>query len=268
MSLEKHLAVGQISAVSCTESSDDDRLFKFKNRYLTYAVRSRPTSKALVIIFSGVDATSSFCRMSYYGLREELNANVIHIMDNFGAHGCYLLSIAGDQQIRNAVISLIRSLQSEMGVGNNDTYLVGTSKGATTAIAYALMIGGGTVIAGEPQINLGDFIYNLKWHNLEQWRSLAYTMLGRVNEDDRHLLNGYISDIGKKYASRFSGKMIIHHGKTGYFENHIVHFRDLLVSLGVGEKLVCIEHEFREHNDIVPVFTESLKTLFQIDSSK
>jgi len=267
MNLSKNPVIDKIDEVSCTELCDDDRLFKFKNRYLTYAVKRRAASNALVIVFSGIDATSSFCRMSYYGLREELNANIIHIMDNFGAHGCYLLSISGDQQIRNAVIGLIRSLQSEMGVENKDTYLVGTSKGATTAIAYGLMIGGGTIIAGEPQIRLGDFIYNPKWHNIEQWRSLAYTMLGRVNEDDRYCLNEYVSEIANKYASRFCGKIIIHHGKTGYYQNHIIHFQDLLIFLGVGEKLVCVEHDFEEHNDVVPMFTSSLKKLFPIESS-
>lgn len=142
-------------------------LFKFKNRYLIYSLKKRPV-ETLTFIFSGVDATSGFCRMSYYGLREQLNSNVVHIMDNYGAHGCYLLSIAGDRQVRNAVVSLIRSLQTELGISNDKTYFVGTSKGATTAIAYALMVGGGVVVAGEPQIMLGDFIFNKNWMELEQ----------------------------------------------------------------------------------------------------
>lgn len=267
MSLVENQNIESNSEVRCTELSNDDRLFKFKNRYLNYSIKRRSASKVLVIIFSGVDATPSFCRMSYYGLREELNANVIHIMDNFGAHGCYLLSIAGDQQVRNAVIGLIRQLQSEIGAGNRDTYLVGTSKGGTTALAYALMIGGGTVIAGEPQIRLGDFIYNARWRDLEQWRSLAYAMLGRVNEDDRHRLNEYLFEIVNKYGSRFSGKMIIHYGKTGYWENHIVHFRDLLAQIGIGERIICVGHDFSEHNEVVPVFTSQLTEFFPLDSA-
>lgn len=262
MNFNDNPTIGSVSGSSSPDSNDDDRLFKFKNRYLIYAIKRRPNSKKLVIAFSGVDATSSFCRMSYYGLREELNANVVHIMDNFGAHGCYLLSIAGDQQIRNAVIGLIRSLQSELGLGNDNTYLVGTSKGATTALAYALMIGGGTVIAGEPQIRLGDFIYGKKWQDLEQWRSLAYTMIGRVNEEDRHRLNEYLFEIVNRYGSRFQGKMIIHYGKTGYWGNHICYFRDLFVSMGIGAKLDCIEHEFIAHNDVVPIFTSQLTEIF------
>lgn len=244
-------------------AEDDDRLFKFKNRYVIHAVKRRHHSKSLVIVFSGVDATSSFCRMSYYGLREQLNANVVHIMDNFGAHGCYLLSISGDEQIRNAVISLIRSLQHEMGIGNPETYLVGTSKGATSAIAYGLMIGGGNVIAGEPQVRLGDFIYNPKWPELEQWRSLAYAMLGRVREDDRAHLNDCIESIAKRYGPRFSGSMSIHYGKTGYWENHISYLCDIARSAGFAERLRCFEHAFFEHNDVVPVFTETLVDLFE-----
>jgi hypothetical protein len=30
--------------------------------------------------------------MSYFALGASLDATVVHIMDNFGAHGCYLLS--------------------------------------------------------------------------------------------------------------------------------------------------------------------------------
>lgn len=264
---------GQANEPSSCGRSDflddgDDRLFKFKNRYIIHAVKRRSQSNSLVIVFSGVDATSSFCRMSHYGLREHLDANVVHVMDNFGAHGCYLLSIAGDQQIRNAVISLIRSLQNEMSVCNENTYLVGTSKGGTTAIVYALMIGGGTVIAGEPQVRLGDFVYNPRWRDLEQWRSLAYAMLGRVCEEDRAYLNEMIADIAMRYGSRFSGKIIVHCGNTGYWENHVSHLCALAATAGFSEKVVCLKHSFSEHNDVVPVFSEALVNIFHNKSRK
>lgn len=251
----------------CKSSSGDfdshqfeDRVYKFKNRYIVYSIKKR-SGAPLVFVFSGVDSTSSFCRMSYYGLRDELLANVVHVMDNFGAHGCYLLSIASDEQVRNALVSLIRDLQSECGVSNDNTFFVGTSKGATTAIAYALMVGGGNVIAGEPQILLGDFIFNSKWKDLEQWRSLAYSMLGRVCEDDRLLLNEFIPRIAQRYGSRFLGRIKILYGETGYWERHVKHFDVLANGNGFSDRVAYSRHGFTSHGDVVPVFINQLNFL-------
>lgn len=238
----------------------EDFLFKFKNRYIIYSKKIKRSNK-LVIIFSGVDATSSFCRMSYYGLGDEIDANCVHIMDNFGAHGCYLLSIAGDEQIRNAVIQLIKNLIEELEISLDNLYLAGTSKGGTTAISYALMLGGGNVIAGEPQILLGDFIYNKRWHELEQWRSLAYSMTGRVNEEDKHLLNTYIPQIVERYGSRFKGFMEIHYGKTGYWDNHIKYFAGLSRKSSAGGTFKFLEHNFGSHSDVIPIFIERIKEI-------
>lgn len=239
-----------------------DRLYKFKNRYLVYSIHPREHSGRLAIVFSGVDATAATCRMSYFALGATLNATVVHIMDNFGAHGCYLLSIAGDQQIRNAVISLIRELQSEFACTQQATYFLGTSKGATSAIAYSLMTNGGEVVCGEPQIMLGDFIYSANWQGLEQWRSLAYAMLGRVNTDDRNILNEVILDIVRRYGPRYSGEMQIHVGNTGYLENHIRHLISAADGIGLSQRIRVEQHSFTSHGDVVPVFLESIAARF------
>ncbi|THJ23347.1 MAG: hypothetical protein CAF45_008100 [Nitrospira sp. CG24E] len=236
----------------------EDRLYKFKNRYAIYTVRPRPSSKKLAFVFSGVDATPGTCRMSYFALGETLDATVVHIMDNFGAHGCYLLSIAGDAQIRNAVIALIRLLQEEFACTEKQTYFLGTSKGATTAIAYALMTGGGNVLCGEPQILLGDFIFSERWQELEQWRSLAYAMTGRVSPADRPLLNRVVLDIVERYGSRFKGEITIHVGDTGYLEKHISHLQSLSSELGFDKKIHIESHAFTKHDEVVPVFLDTV----------
>lgn len=245
-------SVVALSSVIC-----QDRLHKFKNRYVTYTVRPRPDSRKLVIVFSGVDATPGTCRMSYFALGEKLDATVVHIMDNFGAHGCYLLSVAGDQQIRNAVIALIRLLQDEFACMKEQTYFLGTSKGATTAIVYALMIGGGNVLCGEPQILLGDFIFSERWQELEQWRSLAYAMLGRVDPCDRLLLNRVVLDIVERYGSRFKGEITIDVGDTGYLEKHIRHLQAVFKELGIDNRIHIKCHAFTKHDEVIPVFLEA-----------
>lgn len=234
-----------------------DRLHKFKNRYLTYTVRPRPDSKKLAFVFSGMDATPGTCRMSYFALGDTLDATVVHIMDNFGAHGCYLLSIAGDHQIRNAVISLIRLLQEEFACKEKQTYFLGTSKGATTAIVYALMTGGGTVLCGEPQILLGDFVLSERQLVLEQMRSVAYAMTGRVNPADRSVLNRVVLDIAERYGPRFRGEITIHVGNTGYLQNHVSHLQVISRELGFDNKIHIKCHEFVKHEEVIPIFLEA-----------
>jgi hypothetical protein len=240
------------------QSAPEDRIYKFKNRYLIYSIQKRATTNKLAIIFSGVDSTAGFCRMSYYSMKDRLNATVVHIMDNFGAHGCYLLGISGDQQIRNATISLIRELQRELGLSLKETYFIGTSKGASISIAYAMMCGGGTVIGGEPQIHIGDFIYSPSWEGLEQWRSIAYAILGRVSPDDKEQLNKLIPDIIERYGPRFNGTIEMHYGKTGYWENHLFHLQNQMSRLKIDSKLNCVGHNFQNHNDVIPVFEEAI----------
>jgi hypothetical protein len=246
----EYLMIDNLLVVEC-----QDRVYKFKNRYLIYAVHERKESQKICFVFSGVDATAATCRTSYFGLGKTISeATVVHIMDNYGAHGCYLLNIAGDAQIRNGVIELIRFLQKEYGCTNEETYLIGTSKGATIAIAYALFIGGGHVICGEPQIMLGDFIYNRYWENLEQWRSLAYAITGRVNPNDKDFLNTLLHNIIIQYGSRFKGQISIHYGATGYWEHHISYFLEWAKQNDFSERLELVNHNFEHHEEVVPVF--------------
>lgn len=251
-----------LSSIIC-----QDRLHKFKNRYVTYTVRPRPDSKKLAFVFSGMDDTPGTCRMSYFALGDTLDATVVHIMDNFGAHGCYLLSIAGDAQIRNAVISLIRLLQEEFSCSEKQTYFLGTSKGATTAISYALMTGGGTVLCGEPQILLGDFLLSERQLALEQMKSVAYAMTGRVDPSDRDLLNRVILDIAERYGPRFRGEMTIHVGNTGYLQKHVSHLQAVSRQLGFDNKVHIKCHEFTKHDEVISVFLEAASSILHTRSS-
>ncbi|QOL24416.1 hypothetical protein LP316_08540 [Thalassotalea sp. LPB0316] len=241
----------------------EDRLFKSKNRYLIYSIKKRTASNKLVFVFSGVDATPGFCRMSYYSLHEELNENTVHVMDNYGTHGCYLLNVSGDAQIRNVTISLIKELQQELNISLENTYFVGTSKGGTTALLYSLMLGGGNVLAGEPQIKLGEFIYGDRWEDLEQFRALAYAILGRVDVDDKEKLNQLVFEIIERYGPRYKGKIeIIYGSNTGYGPTHIFPFYELSQKVEIDGRIKLFEQEFSDHGEVVQPFLDRLTKIF------
>jgi len=253
-------SVGALSGVIC-----QDRLYKFKNRYVIHAVHPKPDSRKLAFVLSGLDATPGACRMSYFALGASLDATVVHIMDNFGAHGCYLLSVAGDTQIRNAVVTLIRRLQEEFECTEKQTYFLGTSKGATTAIAYAFMTAGGNVLCGEPQILLGDFIYQDRWQELEQFRSLAHAMMGRVVPCDRPLLNRVVLDIAERCGPRFKGEITIHVGDTIYLKKHVSHLQRISKELGFDNKIHIKSHAFTKHEEVIPVFLHNVANIINTD---
>ncbi|GGC10716.1 DUF6270 domain-containing protein [Cellulomonas carbonis] len=243
----------------------DDRVYNYKGRHIVHSVHPRPSSRRLIIVFSGVDATPGTTRMSYFGMGRSLDATVVHIKDGFGSHGSYLLAVANDRQVRNAVLSLIRELQGEFDVPTERTFMIGTSKGGATAIAYALMLGGGHVLAGEPQVMIGDFVFGdaVGTEGLTEWqRSLAYAMLGRVDADDRDVLNSMIPEVVERYGPRFRGSIEVLVGNTGYLERHIGPLVDGLGSCGRADQISLTRFGFTEHNDVVPVFVARAQAFF------
>lgn len=95
--------------------------------YLNYELTVRE-SKTLVVVFSAVDATPARNIASYYGYHNRLNSNVLHILDDFGAHGCYLLSINNDFTIQKLVVRLIKKVLLELNVELNNVFLLAPAK--------------------------------------------------------------------------------------------------------------------------------------------
>ncbi|MHA7133486.1 DUF6270 domain-containing protein [Oerskovia turbata] len=210
-----------------------DEVHVYLRRHLVYSVHERSESGRIVFVFPGLDSTPGVTGMSHWRLGAELDATVVHLKDHVGAHGCYLLSVSGDHQIRNVALSLIRELIARYSVPPEGVYFVGTSKGGTSAIAYGLMHGSGRVIAGEPQIALGTFLY--QGPEQREWqRSVVYALFGRVDEGDRDAADDLVPSIFTRYGSRFRGSMSIVCGSgAGHRHAHI----ERLTALVAGEGL-------------------------------
>jgi hypothetical protein len=163
------------------------------------------------------------------------------------------------------VVTLIRRLQEEFECTEKQTYFLGTSKGATTAIAYAFMTAGENVLRGEPQNLLGDFIYQDRWQELEQFRSLAHTMMGRVDLCDRPLLNRVVLDIAQRYGPSFKGEITIHVGDTFYLEKHVSHLSRISKELCFDSKIHIKSHEFTKHEEVIPVFLDTVAHTINTD---
>ena len=239
-----------------------DSVYKFNNRYLIYSLAKRKSNK-LFIVFSALSPKPGYNLMSYYALQKQLQGNVLHIMDNFGAHGCYLLSTSKSIEIQNAVLSLIKEVINTNNISKDNIYFLGTSKGGTMAILYSLMLGYGTAIVGEPQIKLGNFLFRQNWENIEEARSLIYVMTGKINIADKEYLNALIEDIFKNYGDKFKGKIHLLVGKkTGYFENHIVYFNAYCKQYNIKtDKVDIILLDISTHAEVIEPFLEQVLKL-------
>ncbi|WP_370244183.1 hypothetical protein [Alteromonas abrolhosensis] len=236
------------------------RVDKSGSQYINYELTVRP-GKPLVFVFSGVDTVPGRCRTSYYGFHNTLDASVVHIADNFGAFGCYFLAISRDESINEAFHTLVRKIREELGVPLESTYFVGTSKGATTAILASLSEGGGTVIAGEPQIKLGDFVFHDSWQSSPSSPALSQVIAGRIDEEEREYLNTLVENAIKRNATNYRGKIEILYGeKTGYHWRHLRHLEPYFATTNFDMKrLTLVDCGIETHNDIIGAFQEKIR---------
>lgn len=244
--------------------------FKHGLHLLNWEATFRP-GRPLVVVFSGVDTVPTRCKTSYYGLHAHLDASVAHIHDNFGAHGNYLLCRGGDDRIQEAVLALLRMLISRAGVTPRETHLVGTSKGATTALCYALLLGDNCrCIAGEPQIRLGDFLLPQHRQGPEDLRSIAYAMTGRVDPAAHEELNALLPQILTPRIAPFGGQIELFYGdRTGYWPWHISHFDALISSVEarrpdrpIRRRIQIVKERYQRHNDTIPLFKARIEARF------
>lgn len=230
-----------------------DGAYKFNKIYLNYSFKKKESDK-LFVVFSGMTSTAPGVNtMSYYGLREQLGGNVLHIADSFGNHGCYLLSISGNTEIQEAVMSLINIAMVERNILKDNLFLVGTSKGATTAISFGLLLGFGNIICGDPQIKLGDELFNVP---APTWESVAYVMTGRINPVDRFVLNDMIEGLFKKHGKSFEGSMIVLAGKR-YFDKHcryLIEYTEKYNVKGIDVR----ELDISTHKEIIEPFYDEM----------
>lgn len=218
--------------------------------YLNYEMTVRDSRK-LVVVFSGVDSQPARNIASYYGYHNKLNSNVLHIIDGFGAHGCYLLAINSDFAIQKLVVRLIKKVISELNIDLGDVFFIGTSKGGSASLFYSFLLGGGKVVAGEPQIKIGDFIFHSDYDKSLVSQSLAYTMTGAVDKG-QDMLNDIMLDCFRKYSLNYNGLSKVIYGRgTGYYDKHI---RFLEGVKGVE----LVEFDFSNHNDCIPVFQKNI----------
>lgn len=234
-----------------------DGIYRFGWHYLIYSFNRKKSDK-LYVVFSGVTSEPGYNKMHYYDFRNKLDGNVLHIMDHHGTHGSYLLSMGGNYDIRDGVCSLIQDVMGILEIDQKDLFLMGTSKGGTSAVAYGLLLGYGNVIAGEPPIKVGDFHFRTMEAGAESGRSIIYSMTGSVSSEAVEQMNKMLEDIFKERGQYFKGHMEILTGTvTGGFDRHVKYALDYANEYGIRNDKISVKMlNIKKHNDIATPFVK------------
>lgn len=233
----------------------NEGIYRFGWHYLIYSF-NRKRSDKLYVVFSGVTGEPGYNKMHYYDFRNKLDGNVLHIMDHHGTHGTYLLSMGGNYEIRDGVCNLIKDVMATLEIDPKDLFLIGTSKGGTSAVAYGLLLGFGNVVAGEPPIKIGDFHFRTMEAGAESGRSIIYSMTNSVAPESRERMNTMLEDIFRERGPCFKGRMEILTGTiTGGFYRHIKYLVDYANEYCISNDKISIKTlNIKKHNDISTPF--------------
>ncbi|WP_404329952.1 accessory Sec system protein Asp2 [Mesobacillus maritimus] len=122
--------------------------------------KGKVNKENLIIVFSDFNE-QGFTALEGYDYLEELktfDCNKLFILDNYGPKGCYYLGPDLNFEIETSVVSLISYIASISNVSNKNIITVGANKGGSAALYYGLKYNFGHIIAGNPHINIADYL--------------------------------------------------------------------------------------------------------------
>lgn len=155
-------------------------------RYKFVPASDESLKDKLVIVFSALSPHYKFV-YNYMKTLDDIQANKLFILDDFGEQGAYYLGKTRNHSIETSVISLIQYIMSKNGFLHRDVITAGSSKGGFAAVYYGVKYHFGHVVAGAPQSKLGDFLLNQADHP-----NIATYISGGSSNGDKEYLNNLL----------------------------------------------------------------------------
>lgn len=216
-------------------------------------------SDILIVTFPGFASPGIQPQYNYIRTLIDCNCHRLYILDDYGPRGSYLIGKNGDHSIEDSVVSLISTMCDKYGVESGNVILQGSSKGGYCALYFGIKYNFGYVIAGAPQINLGNYL-------LKVAPDVAEYITGGKNEENKGYLNGLLFDLVDLSSGRFP-KIFIHVGRGDHhYPNHIVPFLEKLDEKGKEYKINLANYS--SHGWVGSYYQEYLlKTLNYIDDT-
>lgn len=218
------------------------------------------SSNKLCIVFPAMSLKNK-STYNYTETLKECNINKLFILDNFDVQGSYMLGKERKFTIESAVNSLIDKIVSENGIKYEDVIMIGSSKGAYTALYYGIKRKVGNIIVGGPQSKIGNFLIDEADH-----KEVARYISGGIDEECKEYLNKLLYKIIEN-SNNSQSKIRIHVSKNDHhYDGHVKTLIDWLDEVNIKYDLELMDYE--GHKKLKQYFPKYLLTeLNKIDSS-
>jgi pimeloyl-ACP methyl ester carboxylesterase len=192
----------------------------------------------LVVVFSGARKRGEAPRYNWYRLLQGCDCHRLYLLDVVGAGDpegpAWYLGPARGTEVPESVAELLRAAAREVGVPRERVVTAGSSMGGWAAIYYGALVGVGHVVAGEPQIRLGDYLSGPAFHEI------AEHLAGGSGPEDQEFLNRLVFD-AVCAAAPVPEIHLCCGAESPYREAHIAPLVELLDQLGASWELELIE---------------------------
>jgi hypothetical protein len=126
---------------------------------IRYRYFPRAGTKHLLVVFQAMNTTPGY---NYLGTLKNVAASRLYIKDDYGedekTRSSYYLGARRSFDVSEGVRSLIREALVDLGLRPQHITMGGSSKGAFAALFHGYALNVGHIIAGGPQVLLGNFL--------------------------------------------------------------------------------------------------------------
>lgn len=225
---------------------------------LKYLFFPSKAGKKLVVVFQAINRNPSY---NYVGTLASVDAHRLYIKDDYGSDeatkSSYYLGVNKSFDIHHKVISLIHDVQDVLDIKSDDVIFCGSSKGGFSSIYTSLSLGYGTVVAGGPQIMLGNFLNSKKPDSVNP--PIMDYLAGDRSQSSIDWLNSLIPDQLEKCNGAINIFIHVGAGEPHYLK-HVKPFAELCsqhslvkVNLDLGN--------YSKHSELAEFFPNYLKKM-------
>ncbi|MBS4204785.1 heparinase II/III family protein [Lederbergia citrea] len=216
-------------------------------KYLYY---HHPNSSALIVIFQ---ALASIPGYNYVRTLKDLPVSKLYIKDEYGpdpTKASYYLGENKKFDIATNTSKLIEDIRNYNNLPKRKVICAGSSKGGFASIYQAYLNGYGYVVAGGPQIYLGDYL-GKSLGNPKSVLAPIYTFItGNTMADDKKWANNILPNLIKSNYQRVTPQLNIHVGKEEpHYKNHVLPFYEYLQEIG-GQNIELDLGDYNDHDEL------------------
>ncbi len=222
----------------------NEREFHYKDQTVKYCYIPHRGSDVLTVVFSGFPVEGKSATYNMVATFEGVPVNRLYILDNFGydERGAYYLGENGSFAVRDAVLALLKMFSFRTCV------FLGSSKGGSAAVMFGLLTGADWIIAGAPQLYLGDYLTSRVAHI-----PVLDAMAGDHSAAAVERYNRVIPEVIQTVPETDKTKILLHYSpKEDTYHAHIAEMIAMLESRGF-----VIEHDVKSylnHGDVAKFF--------------